>query len=121
MDLHHLHLRKRLHQDGHKSLRQRLASLRHPFPHPHWQIRLLDEIILAIAVLGPLMSFSQVIQIYTTQQVAGISPIAYGSSMLFNIPWIIYGIVHRDMRITVCYILWFIINSSVFVGIFLYS
>ena len=85
--LHHLHVRKRFY----KNLE--------PFPAKSFWKRLLDRAVLAAGVAGPIMTIPQVLDIFLSQNAAGVSVISWSSYALFDIIWIIYGFVHREMPI----------------------
>jgi uncharacterized protein with PQ loop repeat len=107
--LHHIHKRKRVHE--------RLE----PYPHENKWVKLLDDFLLAVAVIGPVMSIPQIWKIFSTRTAAGVSALSFGLFAAFNIPWIIYGAVHREKPIYIAYILWLISNTAVVVGTMLYS
>jgi uncharacterized protein with PQ loop repeat len=100
----HLHWRKR-------------AQLKEdPYPHPHKWVHFLDDLILIIAVIGPLMTVPQIYTLYFENNVSGVSPITWSMFAFFNVFWIIYGWIHKDKRIFLAYCLWFIVNSTVAIG-----
>jgi len=112
MDSHHLHhLHKRA--QAHKDIEQ--------FPSINPKIKFLDDILLVVAVIGPLVTIPQIIQIFTTQDVRGLSPITWGMYALFNILWLIYGVVHKEKPLIITYTLWFFMNSTIFASIFIFS
>jgi uncharacterized protein with PQ loop repeat len=104
---HHLHKRKR----------QRLKN----YPHPNKWITFLDKFILLIAVLGPVMNLPQVIKIYYFQTAAGVSALTFFLLCIMNIPWLIYGFVHKDKPIIISSVLWIISNIVVMAGAILYG
>jgi uncharacterized protein with PQ loop repeat len=106
--IHHLHRRKRVHQNLER------------FPHENKWINRLDRFLLIVAVVGPVMSIPQIYKIYSTKTAAGVSGLSFGLFAVFNIPWIIYGIVHKEKPIVIAYILWFISNTAIVAGTFLY-
>ena len=92
-----------------------------PFPaHTMW-LRALDIVVYIAGIVGPLATIPQVLQIYTTHNAAGVSFITWGAYALFDIPWIIYAFVHREPPLIVCYVLWFLFNSAVAIGVLLYG
>ncbi len=101
---HHLHVRKR----------------REPYPARTSALRLLDGVVLVVGILGPIFSIPQILLIYVGQQAAGVSPESWAAWALLDIPWIIYGLVHRERPIVITYTLWLICNTLVFVGALLY-
>jgi uncharacterized protein with PQ loop repeat len=104
----HIHKRKRVHQKLEK------------YPHPDKFKRVLDKILLVVAVVGPLMSLPQIIKIYYYHNAASISTITFSSFILFNILWLTYGIVHKEKPIIIAYILWMISNISIVIGSLIY-
>ena len=94
---------------------------REPFPATRVGLRVLDIVVYIAGIVGPLATIPQVLEIYTTRSAAGVSFFTWGVYALFDIPWIVYAIVHRERPLLVCYILWFLFNSSVAVGVLLYG
>ncbi len=72
-------------------------------------------------IVGPLFTIPQIWQIYSTQSAGDIAPLSWLMWTIFDIPWILYGIVHREPPIVVTYTLWAVFNLLVFVGALLYS
>lgn len=107
--LHHLHLRKRIHKDL------------EPFPARTAWLRLLDRVVLAVGIIGPLTTIPQILKIFILEDAAGVSVISWGTWMILDIPWIIYGIVHRERPIAVTYTLWLFMNAAVFVEAVIYG
>jgi len=107
--LHHIHKRKRVHEKLEK------------YPHENKWIRFLDKFLLGVAVVGPFMSLPQLLKIYVDKSAAGVSVLTFSLFALFNIPWLIYGIVHKDRPIKIAYTLWLITNTAIAVGAMVYS
>ncbi len=108
-DIHHLQRRKRSHQNTEQ------------YPHPNKWIKILDDILMAVAIIGPLMNLPQIYKIYSEQIASGLSLISWSLYAICDIPWIIYGIVHKEKPIMIAYILWFLTNMTVVIGIFLFD
>jgi len=100
-------------------LRQTYKKLEE-YPHENKWVRYLDRFLIVIAVLGPLIALPQIFQIYIFKSAAGVSALSWGLYALFNVPWFIYGVVHKDKPITITYFLSFIANLTVFVGALIY-
>ncbi len=107
--IHHIYKRKRYHD---KLLQ---------YPHPNKWIRFLDNFLVVIAVIGPLLTLPQIYKILTQKTAEGISLLTWGCYAFFNIPWLIYGVVHREKPIIVAYVGWFIVNCSVLIAAIIYS
>ena len=99
----------------------RIHHQQRPYPARAMSTRLLDVLVYTVGILGPLATIPQIVQIYTTHNVSGISFFTWGLYALFDIPWIIYAAAHRERPLIVCYSLWLIFNSLVAVGVALYS
>jgi uncharacterized protein with PQ loop repeat len=90
------------------------------YPHSKKWIRFLDKFLLVVAVVGPLLVLPQILKIYVGQNASGVSALSWGLLALFNIPWIVYGVVHKDKPITLGYSIWFVVNIIVVVGALIY-
>src|ERR1700688_4365969 len=69
---------------------------RQPYPAKSMGLRALDVVVYIAGILGPLATLPQVLQIYTTHNASGISLATWSLYALFDLPWIIYAIVHRE-------------------------
>jgi uncharacterized protein with PQ loop repeat len=102
---HHIHKRKQL----------------APYPHPNRWMRVIDGTAYAAGIIGPAMTLPQLLKIYVDHQAAGIAPLSWFSWMILDIPFIIYGIVHKDRLIVMTYTAWFVLNFLVGVGAIIYG
>ncbi len=91
------------------------------FPHPHAGVRFLDNFLLVVAVIGPLVNFPQIFKIFTLKTAAGVSALTFSLFAFFDIPWIIYGWVHKEKPIIISYTLWLMTNMAVVAGTLIYS
>jgi MtN3 and saliva related transmembrane protein len=106
---HHIHWRKR---SSHKKLEK--------YPHPHKGIRFLDKFLMVIAIVGPLMTLPQIWKIYSSHDATGVSTLTWSLYFFLGIPWLIYGIVHKEKPIIVAHILWLMVNLFVAIGALIY-
>ncbi len=102
MTLFHLHKRRRL--DSNNSL----------------SVRLLDKVVYLAGIVAITMMIPQLRLIYGTQNASGFEPITWIMLAILDIPWIVYGFVHKDRPIVFIYTLWLIVNTLIFVGAVLY-
>ena len=105
----------------HLHLRKRESRNLEPYPSRKALVRWLDHLVLCVGIIGPLTTVPQIVKIYTLQNATGVSLFAWLFPAIFDIPWIIYGIVHRERPIAVTYTLWLIGNSVVAIGVLLYG
>ncbi len=83
---------------------------KHPF---------FDKMIYFIALVGPIMTIPQIINVWTNKNPEGVSIYTWGSYFIINIIWFYYGYVHRDKTIMFAYTLWMIANGLVVAGLVL--
>lgn len=102
-------------------MRKRISRGLEPLPARSSWKRMLDRVVLGVGVLGPLASLPQVYQVYATQDASGLVAISWGAWAVMNLPWILYGFVHKETPIVMSYSLWFFINSAVGIGALMYG
>ncbi len=84
-------------------------------------IFILNKITLIIGIIGPFTNIPQIVKIYFMKNVSGISLITWALAVAFDIPFIIYGIVHNKTPIAVTYSLWFLTSLIVVIGVLIYA
>ena len=105
---HHLHVRKRV------------SLGLEPYPSRRVRIWLIDRVVYAVSIAAPILTVPQVIDIYIGQNAAGVSALTWGAYMLFTIPWLAYGIVHKENVLIFNNSLWFFLNAVIFIGAVIY-
>ena len=103
--LHHLHVRKRIHQK-HQT-----------YPHPDKLRNFLDKCIYGGAVIGPLFILPQVIAIWGAKNAAGVSFIAWLAFLVGSMFWLLYGVLHKEKPIIVANLLCSVFNFAIVLGI----
>ena len=106
--IHHLHQRKRVHAKKKKGLE--------PLPHPNKWVHFLDESLIMLAVIGPMMTLPQIIKIIVEKSSSGVSLLTWSMYGLLAIPWLAYGIVHKEKPIIVSSALALILDVSIVVS-----
>lgn len=84
------------------------------------EITVIDKLMAVAAIIHPLMGTPQVYQIYSTENVSGVSLLSWLGFMILGLIFLLYAIVHRIKPLIVTQILWFIVDSAVVAGILLY-
>lgn len=92
-----------------------------PFPARSAWKRALDHLVIAVGIIGPVATVPQILKIYLLQQAAGVSALSWGTWALLDIPWILYGMAHRERPIIMTYTLWLVVNAIVCAGAILYG
>jgi uncharacterized protein with PQ loop repeat len=105
----------------HLSKRKRGSRQLEPYPARRTSLRVLDGIVLFTGTVGPLMTIPQIVNVYVFHETVGVSLFTWGMYAIFDIPWIVYGVVHRERPITITYILWFTMNALVEIGVVVFG
>ena len=106
---YHLHRRKRVHK--------KLET----YPHKNKWVRTLDCFLVVIALIGPIFDLPQIYKIYTAKNAIGVSFLSWLAYGLICIPWIVYGVVHKEKPIIIAYTLWLFTDLAVVIGTLLYG
>ena len=107
--LYHLYKRKRKYQKLEK------------YPNPKKWIKFLDDIVLIAAIIGPLIIIPQITKIFLLKDATGVSILTWSIFALISIPWIIYGVVHKEKSIIIMNVMFLIFESIVILGVLLYG
>ena len=73
-----------------------------------------------IGIMGPLFTLSQVVHIFVTKNVGGISVYTWMGYMAVSTCWVIYGYFYKDRPLIIVNSLSFAVNSLIILGFFLY-
>lgn len=84
-------------------------------------VRLLDRITFFAGVVGPFTVLPQVYEIFSTKNASGVSLTSWVLMFVVTLPWIFYGMAHKEKSIIVSFILWEVVNLFVIAGILAYS
>jgi len=93
----------------------------HDYPSKKRYVRAYDRFLLFFAVLAPLASIPQVAQVFFHRSVDGLSFSSWLAYALITIPWLVYGLIHREKPIIITYIMLLLLNSAIVVGIVIYG
>ena len=80
----------------------------------------IDQLMTVAALIHPLSTIPQVYQIYTTQDVSGISLWTWVSYMAIGTIYLTYATAHKLAPIIRSQIIWFVMDLLVIVGVLLY-
>ena len=92
-----------------------------PYPHEDGWKRIIDRTTLVAGIVGPLILIPQIMKIFVTREASGISIFSWTLLAILGIPFIVYGFVHKEKVLVVTYLLFFVMNTLVIVGAFLYQ
>jgi uncharacterized protein with PQ loop repeat len=87
--------------------------------HPSPWVAFLDKLVFGVAMVSPLMTIPQLVQIWEAGNAAGVSLPTWMTYTCSSAIWLTYGITHRDPHIIVGNSLFVCINAAI-VGSALY-
>ena len=80
-----------------------------------------DKIAYPIAIIVPLSSMDQVLQIWQQKSAAGVSIVIWSMLFLTSIFWMFYGVIHKERVIFYGHVAWFILSSIILIEIIIFS
>jgi uncharacterized protein with PQ loop repeat len=108
LQLLHLNIRKKQIKDENKK------SSKDKF------VYILDDIVLLLAFVMPLTFIPQIIKMHVTQSVTDISLTTYISLLALTLPWVLYGMVHKEKVIILNNFMWLVVHLSIIISYFIY-
>lgn len=84
------------------------------------QRKLIKNLTLTIAFVGPLMTLPQVVHIFQNQNASGVSSMTWLFYVISSLIWLLYGLINRSRAIQVNSLLGAILSFVVFVGTIIY-
>ncbi len=83
--------------------------------------RFIDRIIYFIVFIGPLMTITQVVEIWINKNASGVSIITWGAYLFTSMFWLNYGLFHKDRPIILSAGMWIFMEILIIFGILLYG
>lgn len=106
---HHLHLRNRIY----KGFQQ--------YPHPDSFKRGFDRVMVFIAIVGPAATIPQVLDVFSSQDVSGLSLTTWSLWLVLSGFWAAYGFVHKEMPIFISNLAYIVLQGIIVVAIVSYQ
>lgn len=104
----------------HLQTRRQIYKKLEPYPHPNAFKRYFDYLMYVVGLLGPLALFPQVIEVFSSHSVAGLSLLTWVLLACINVMWLFYGVLHRAYPIVVANMGMAVLNVSIVIGILMY-
>ena len=104
----HLHKKQRTHKGA-------------AFHDPDTFKRIVDRTCLVFSVLMPLTTVPQIYLIYSEKHATGVSLLMWIFYCIGVIPFLVYGIVHKERQLIILNTLWMIAQIIMIIGILLYG
>lgn len=80
----------------------------------------LTKLVLAMAVIEPLMTIPQIYEIWIKKQTAGVSLLTWSFYILAAIVWLLYGLKIKDKPLMVASTLWVLVEILVVGGLIIH-
>ena len=80
----------------------------------------LDYAVYAAAIASPFALVPQIVQLYSTKNPGALTLSTWAILGSVNCLWLVYGIYHREMPITITNVLLALFNFTIMAGILLY-
>jgi len=106
MHLEQLHIHKRKRDKGEK---------------PDKKIHLIDNLVLLVAIIYPLTTIPQIIEIWVVRNATGVSLLTWFSYLVLQSILLAYGIVHKEKKLILMWGLWIVMYVIVVLGLILYQ
>ena len=81
----------------------------------------LYRLTLVAAVVQPLMTVPQVVQLYTTHDASGLSLATWLGYAIIGLVFLAYGIKYRLVPIATTQVIWFVLQISIVIGILMWQ
>ena len=82
--------------------------------------RLIDDIMVAGGIIGPLSAIPQIVSIYSNQDAGQVSLFSWSLFTILSAIGIVYSLVHKENIILLGYSLYFIVDILIVIGILMY-
>ena len=82
---------------------------------------LLEKLVLAVAIVEPLSTVPQIIEIYQSKNAEAISLLSWLLFMGTSLIWLAYGIKIKNLPLIASSIMWVLTELILVVGIVIYS
>lgn len=102
-------------------IRQRKNNNLAPYPHPAPWKGFLDKIIYVVGITTPIILLPQLIEVWSSHNVAGLSLMTWMGFGFINLLWFLYGIIHKENPIIIANGLLTFMNFAVATGIIIFS
>ena len=112
---HHLHLRKRAERGDISAQPGKDLSPRDRIK------KIVDGLIYAGGILGPLVTLPQLVAIWSEKSAANVSLVSWGGYLIGMFVWMAYGILHKEKPIIFTSASWAAVDLFIVIGILVYG
>ena len=80
----------------------------------------MDKFMYFVALLAPFMTIPQLINVWSSDNVEGISLFTWGGFACVSVMWFIYALKHNEKPLMLTHFLLFVLNVSIVAGVLLH-
>lgn len=77
----------------------------------------MDRFMYGIALIAPFLTIPQLIYVWTTKDVNGVSVATWGGYACVSVLWFVYALKHNEKPLMLTHFLLFVLDASIVVGI----
>ncbi len=92
-----------------------------PHNSPDRKVRIVDKTCMIFSVIMPLTTIPQIHLIYTEKHATGVSLLMWIFYCVGVIPFLFYGILHKERQLIILNTLWLIAQIIIIIGILKYG
>jgi uncharacterized protein with PQ loop repeat len=81
----------------------------------------VKQAVYFFSIIGPIMTFPQVMKIYTENSAEGLSLVTWSSYLFLAFFWLTYGVFIKNRPIVLANTLWIFMQSAIVAGIIIYG
>ena len=82
---------------------------------------LLEKVVLVIAIIEPLSTIPQIVDIYARQDAHGVSLLSWLLFMAASVTWLAYGIKIKNVPLIASSVVWVTTEVTLIIGILRFS
>jgi len=83
--------------------------------------KIIDNIVVVVAILYPLSTIPQIMEIWINNQTAGVSLLTWTLLCIMQGILFIYGILHKEKRLLLMWGLWILVYLVIIIGLLIYG
>lgn len=82
----------------------------------HKELKELNKVVMLVAIVEPLTTLPQIIDVWTKPDTSGVSFLTWGLYVLFEFIWVVYGLAIKNKQVIVSNVMWILMDGAVAVG-----
>jgi|SRR3989344_972802 len=81
---------------------------------------LIDHVMFIIALVAPIMTIPQLLEIWVNRKVAGVAVATWAAYTFVSFMWLWYGIVHKEKPVILTNLLLLVFDALIVLGVFIF-